>query len=182
MFPEQRQVTQLQEDIKAFSAAMVGMAKEMVKGDIEKGADEFGKALSSIVNSAHSAPIVFISGATGGNAWNINGLFEPTEEKSSDGRVVYKKRGNDNVIIEHYQGRVWHIKHTSKKGEGGYYAKVEGGCALEACVDRVWDENDMKMWTGAEAEAQASSLDARTHPRNCPSALLLSHAVPSDAL
>ncbi len=91
-----------------------------------------------------------------------------------DGRVLYKKRGNDSLILEHFQGNTggkWQIKSASSKGKGSYYAVVVGGCALEACVDREWDEKDMKMWTGAEAEAQASSLNARMHARNSPPAL-----------
>ena len=95
-----------------------------------------------------------------------------------DGRVLYKKRGDDrsdSEIIEHFemQGVVkWHIKPVSSKGKGSFHAVIDGGCALEACVDRVWkNQESMKMWTGAEAEAQASSLNARMHARNSPPAL-----------
>jgi hypothetical protein len=181
MFQEQRQLTKLRQEIQALSAAMVGMAKEMVKGDIEKGADEFGKALSSTGNSAHSAPIVFISGATGGNAWNVNGLFEPSEEKSSDGGVVYKKRGDASSIIEHINCK-WQIKHAKDKGKDNCWAQVGGYCELQACKWNVWrvaksgalhDQENVKMWTGAEAEAQASSLDARARQHTAPTPLPL---------
>ncbi len=122
-----------------------------------QAAEHYAAIARAVADDNGRASAVFFSGT---NSSVINGLYEPTEEKGSDGRVVYKKRGNDNVIIEHYQGRIWQIKRASNKGKGGYYAQVAGGCALEACVDRVWDEKDMKMSTGAEAEAQASSLNS----------------------
>ena len=133
---------------------------------------------------------VFFSGATGSSAADIYGLFDPTEEKSSDGRVVFKKRGNDSKIIEHFEGK-WQMKSATSKGKNSAFAQVVSGCALEACVAAVWNvldsgkwgnQTNVKMSTGAEAEAQASSLNARIHPRNSPPALLRSHAVPSDAL
>ena len=132
----------------------------------------FSKDLSSTGDSVHSAPIVFIRGATGLYSLYINGLFDPTEEKSSDGRVVYKKRGDADTIIEHFSGD-WQIKRAREKGLSVYCCTfVRGGCALEACADRVWrvveanavhDRENVKMSSGAEAEAQASSLDARAH-------------------
>jgi hypothetical protein len=128
---------------------------------------------------------VFFSGATGSSAADINGLFDPTEEKSSDGRVLYKKRGNGSRIIEHFEGK-WQMKSATSKGKNSCCASVGGGCALEACVAAVWNvldsgkwgnQTNVKMWTGAEAEAQASCLNARMHPRKSPPALLRSHAV-----
>ena len=133
----------------------------------------------AVADDNAKASAVFFSGTTCSFASYINGLFEPTEEKSSDGRVVYKKRENDNVIIEHYQGGqwgeggIWQIKHISNKGKNIVFAEVRGGCALEACVDRVWGEKDLKMSTGAEAEAQASSLDARARQHTAPTPLPL---------
>ena len=151
-------------------------------------------SLPSTSNSAHAAPIVFIRGATGSYAWKINGLFEPTEEKSSDGRVVYKKRGDADTIIEHFSGD-WQIKRAREKGLSVYCCTfVRGGCALEACADRVWrvveanavhDRENVKMSSGAEAEAQASSLDARARQHDPPPPLpprSAAHGVPSDAL
>ena len=109
-----------------------------------------------------------------------------------DGRVLYKKRTDDSRIIEHFEGK-WQMKSATSKGKNSAFAQVVSGCALEACVAAVWNVYDgdsgkwgnqanVKMSTGAEAEAQASSLNARMHARNSPPALLRSHAVPSDAL
>ena len=118
----------------------------------------------------HSAPIVFIRGATGLYSLYINGLFDPTEEKSSDGRVVYKKRDHANTIIEHFKCR-WQIKDASQKGSLIRFAEVGGCCELQACKWQLsWqvleyrdynDQETVKIFSGAEAEAQASSLDAR---------------------
>ena len=59
-------------------------------------------------DNARAVP-VFISGATGRNAANINGFFEPTEEKGLDGRVLYRKRGEAFMWMEHFEGQ-WHVK------------------------------------------------------------------------
>jgi hypothetical protein len=41
--------------------------------------------------------------ASGGGL--LNGWYEPTKELSASGRVIYIKRGNDNLFIEHFQGK-----------------------------------------------------------------------------
>ena len=87
-------------------------------------------------DNARAVP-VFISGATGRNAANINGFFEPTEEKGLDGRVLYRKRGDALMWMEHFEGR-WHVKQESNKGTNRCYAYVEGGCAPDACTSREW--------------------------------------------
>ena len=177
------------------AAAMAGMFKDVVKGDIEKGADKFGKALSSAGISAHLGPVaVFISGATGGNAAKVNGLFEPSEEKSSDGLVVYKKRNDASIVLEHCDCR-WQIKPALKKGKDVGFAQVGGYCELQATKWSIWQVADsgafqnqetVKMSTGAEAEAQASSVDARAYTSADllapPSARSAARGVPSYAL
>ena len=80
---------------------------------------------------------MFISGATGANASFINGFYEPTQEKGLDGRVLYTKRGNASMWIEHNIGQ-WQVKNVSFKGKDGCWAKVAGGCGLEACTSRAW--------------------------------------------
>ena len=124
---------------------------------------------------------MFISGATGDNAAFINGFFEPTQEKGLDGRVLYVKRGDASVCIEHHTGD-WEVKPVSVKGKGSAWAYVAGGCGLEACTSRVWTVFDGKAWNdvpsvklvaGAEAQRQVRGgcLHARQHappPRQQP--------------
>ena len=119
----------------------------------------------------------------------INGFYEATEEKGLDGRVVYMKRGDGSVCIEHFEGQ-WRVKKVSWMGTDKSYAYVFGFCALEACtsrefsVSRVWkvwdggkefpDQPSVKILTGAEAQLQVSGCCsvAREHspPKLNPSA------------
>ena len=116
---------------------------------------------------------MFISGATGVNAAFINGFFEPTQEKGLDGRLLYAKRGDASVCIEHFGGK-WEVKPVSGKGTSSGWAYVAGGCGLEACTSRVWKVSDGKAWNdapsvklvaGAEAQRQVRGgcLHARQH-------------------
>jgi len=119
------------------------------------------------------AVCVFICGATGPYSAMIDGFYEATEERGSDGRVLYKKRG-DGVWIEHFEGE-WQIKHVSEKGTKSNAAYVAGRCGLEACgVSKVWilldgkyykEQPSLKMLTGPEAERQVGgpSMRAREH-------------------
>jgi hypothetical protein len=75
------------------------------------------------------ASAVFISGATGPNASNINGFFEPTEEKGADGRILYTKRGDASKIIVHFCG-TWQILPKSYLCRPGTQAVA--GLILEA--------------------------------------------------
>ena len=81
-----------------------------------------------------------ISGATGPNAAAINGVYEPTQEKGLDGRVLYRKRGDSSVCMEHFGGR-WQVKPVLMKGGANCYAYVAGGCAAGACTSRMWKES-----------------------------------------
>ena len=87
-------------------------------------------------DNARAAPVV-ISGATGVNAALINGVLEPTQEKGLDGRVLYRKRGDPGMIMEHRKG-MWQVKPVSDKGTADCIAYVAGGCAAEACTSRMW--------------------------------------------
>jgi hypothetical protein len=96
---------------------------------------------------------------------NINGFFDPTGEKSLDGRVLYTKRFYSAVVIEHFAGK-WQVKGVSDKGKNMRVAEVPGCCPFEVCKSEVWqvgnggaleEQPSVKMVTGAEAEAQASS-------------------------
>ncbi len=119
------------------------------------------------------ADVIFISGACGPGYHAINGIFDPTGEKSLDGRVLYKHRSVSDIWIEHINGD-WSILHESWKGTERSYAFFHGGCALEACKEKImsvdtftgFEENvfeeqpNVKMATGAEAEAQASGASS----------------------
>ena len=133
----------------------------------EQGADVIAVARAVAEENARAAP-VYISGATGPKAEFINGYFLPTEEKGLDGRVMYSKRGDGSMCIEHLRGQ-WQIKPVSSKGTAACYASVAGGCPFENCTSRLWNvliENkstnqlNMKMSTGADAELQVSGAAA----------------------
>jgi hypothetical protein len=125
---------------------------------------------------------VFISGATGVRAFDINGFFEPTQEKGLDGRVLYAKRGDRRSFarcIGHYGG-YWQVKLLSDKGTNGWWAYVAGGCGLEACTSRVWTVNygsfmneawndapSVKLVAGAEAQRQVRGGCLRARLPNC---------------
>ena len=135
-------------------------------------------SIDSVAEDNARAGLVFISGATGPRAEVINGFYEATEEKGLDGRVVYMKRGDGSVCIEHF-GALWRVKFVSWKGTNISLADVIGLCAFEACASRVWrvwvggkvfqDQPSVKMLTGAEAELQVSGCCkvAREHNAAC---------------
>ena len=122
-------------------------------------------------DNARAAPVA-ISGATGPKAAAINGVLEPTQEKGLDGRVLYRKRGDPRIIMEHRGGH-WEVKNVSSKGENTCKAYVAGGCAAEACTSRMWkvtfdgatfeDAPSVKMVAGAEAQRQVERRCMRAH-------------------
>ena len=94
------------------------------------------EATAILNDNARAAPVA-ISGATGEYAAWINGVLEPTQEKGLDGRVLYRKRGDPSICMEHREGQ-WEVKPVSGKGLANFYAYVAGGCAAEACTSRMW--------------------------------------------
>jgi hypothetical protein len=134
------------------------------------------KAAIRKVNSG--ATDIFISGIKGRHSV-VNGLYSPTQEKAQDGRVVYRKNGNEALCIEHIEGR-WRVKNQSDRGSVACFAHVEGCCALEDCRSRTWkvsdgryfvDQRSVQMVTGEAAKSQASgrSVLAPEHTRASPS-------------
>jgi hypothetical protein len=116
-----------------------------------KHAPPNGKYVS--VHDAHAATIVQavpvlvdvlpaasvrISGAIGDFADSINGVFAPTQEKSQDGRIVYSKRGDTSICIEHFNGQ-WQLKRLLHRCFNACYAYAPGGCQLETCTSE-WKE------------------------------------------
>jgi hypothetical protein len=129
-----------------------------------QGAEHAAVVARAVADDNARAATVLVSGATGGWAWAINGLFAPTHEKGLDGRVMYGKCGDGSMCIEHYAVK-WQVKRVSHKGTDGCIAYVTGGCALEACTSRVWSvgigktlevQPSVKAVTGADAECATS--------------------------
>ena len=50
-----------------------------------------------------------------------------------------------SMCVEHLSG-FWLVKPLSFRSQDANYALVEGNCALEACVSRVWKQFDGKEW------------------------------------
>ena len=109
---------------------------------------------------------MFISGATGETASFINGFYEPTQEKGLDGRVLYAKRGDASMCIEHHTGD-WEVKAVSSKGKHGCRAYVAGGCGLEACTSRVWKVGDGKAFHDAPSVKLVAGAEAVRQVRGC---------------
>jgi hypothetical protein len=94
------------------------------------------------------ATTVFIRGAVGHPfvTSRINGCYSPTQEKSSDGRILYSKIGDDSICIEHRLGD-WEVKNVSGKGTALCFACFKGAdCALEACVAPNWRVSMNEQW------------------------------------
>ena len=129
------------------------------------------EAIAVAADNARAVP-VFISGATGIYAAKINGPFDPTQEKGLDGRVLYAKRGDKSMCMEHFGGK-WQVKPVSYKGTANCYAYVLGGCGAEACTSRQWmvsfdtktfaEAPLVKIVVGAEAQRQVGCCCLHAH-------------------
>jgi hypothetical protein len=148
---------------------------------VVKAAEQTAAAARAVAEDNNRAAPVLISGATGCYANSMNGLFAPTKERSSSGRVVYRKCCDAHMCIEHINGQ-WQIKPDQDLGRSALQGSVVGGCALEACIDRVWrvgdgnlkwqDQPTLKIAIGANVERQV--IDALlSHP---PSPLMLPYS------
>jgi hypothetical protein len=130
-----------------------------------------GGAAKSLAPQAPPSPAamsagdcLFISGATGALAGDINGGYDRTGEMCG-GYALYRKRCDPSIIMEH-RGGDWEVKPVSSKGTAHLCAYVAGGCAAEACTSRMWKVDDgvdgsphqdapsVKMVAGAEAQRQ----------------------------
>jgi hypothetical protein len=97
---------------------------------------------------------VFIDFPT--DCWTkLKGFYEPTERRGCDGRAIYQKRGNDQMILEHHTTRdlghddsEWRIydydnDHGYDSGWEEYErccAKIHShGCALDTCFEEIWE-------------------------------------------
>jgi hypothetical protein len=171
---------------KSITAALAGIfSLHLLHSRALFAADCFGflclqaAELAAAVAADNSrAEAIFISGATGKFSDFINGIFDPTGEKGLDGRILYKNRSGDGSSggkggfwIVHAAGR-WMFQNELGKGTDVSVAMFRGGCALEACKDKILsvydgeafeEQPDVKMATGAEAKAQASGASSIGH-------------------
>ena len=148
----------------------------MTRFAFAQGAEHAAAVARAVADDNARAAGLVISGATGTWAEGINGFFAATQEKGSDGRVVYGKCGDASMCIEHRAGQ-WEVKPVSDKGSDKCSAFVTGGCALEACTSRVWRVYDgnafgddvvqasVKIATGADAEREVSGCCMRPQQR-----------------
>ena len=156
--------------LKLFFQGKVLEDNETLNGTVNYSEDKF------MVVASIEGDVVFISGATGVYATEINGTFDCTSEMCDDVYPLYVKRGNASMYIQHHDGN-WKVRSVSNIGKSACYAFVTGGCALEACTSRVWTEydgtrsevaNGVKMVTGAEAKLQVGGArSAYTLPPLC---------------
>ena len=92
-----------------------------------------------------------IEGATGSNARNINGVFEPTTEMC-DGLTVFRKKGNSDVWLEFNRSVMdWFVRPTSSRGtsKGWAYVKVDSVCLPHESPAGRW-----QIWLGDKFELQ----------------------------
>jgi hypothetical protein len=118
--------------------------------------------VNKIADDNKRAKGVMVSGATGPNADLINGVYEPTQEKGLDGRVLYRKRGDPSMIMEHRDGN-WEVKPVSHKGADACTAYVAGGCAAEACTSRMW----MELVGATHQDAPSVKMVAESEVSSC---------------
>ena len=145
----------------------------MTRFAFAQGAEHAAVVARAVADDNARAAGLVISGATGLWAERINGFFAATQEKGSDGRVVYGKCGDASMCIEHREGR-WQVKDVSNKGRAVCDAYVAGYCALEACASRVWSvyngrtlevQASVKIATGPDVEREVSGCCMRPQQR-----------------
>ena len=82
--------------------------------------------------------IVQLRGATGVNAAEINGWYEPTAEFVNNASL-YRKLGDADKWIEYINGK-WAVKRTANRGNDTCYAYaiIKPAVALEECPIDSW--------------------------------------------
>jgi hypothetical protein len=126
----------------AKKAAADKAAEEKAAAAAKKAAADKAAEVANKADNAAAEP-VHIGGATGSNAANINGIYDPTSELCC-GRHVYKRRDAD-IWIELFEGK-WQVKPASGKGKDNGWAFFAAGRALEECGGSTWQIFDGKVW------------------------------------
>jgi len=115
---------------------------------------------------------VRISGATGTNAFVVNGVYEVTDEISG-GMPVYKKQEGEQWLEYHVSKSRWMAKDLKDKGQDKYVGYACVACALGVLPDKAsrgtWQVVDGVSWpsqaslvvtpvSAAEVAAEAAAL------------------------
>jgi len=92
-------------------------------------------ALKAAGDAAHEAATyaVRISGATGVNAWRVNGVYKVTNEDSGD-MPVYKKREADQWLEYHVSTNKWFSRSSANKGQASERCDAFVDCTSNNCV------------------------------------------------
>ena len=152
---------------KAKAAAKAAEAQAAAQAAAEVKAKD---AAAIVADNARAVPVL-ISGATGPCSLWINGLYAPTQEKGTDGRSLYRRRGRFNVEIEHALG-LWIFKPVRLCVDTYAQAYIIGGCALDTCCSRnlVVVDGTAPGAKMVKIEAEVSSCRMRIvrMPHACP--------------
>ncbi len=123
---------------------------KLISSNVQASAED---EVTSNENSKSGA--VSISGALGPSAAYLNGQYFPEPSTERVGRVVYCKRGDPSMCIEHRAG-LWQLKPTLHKGTDQLIAAVKGGCALDGCASRKW-----KLTADSQTQNYQANLSAK---------------------
>jgi len=97
-----------------------------------------GHRKSSFEAENKRAVSVVIYGASESPAASyVNGFFDPSTSKGMDGRLIYIKRGQTDVCLEHFNGQ-WQVKPVSEIGKDSFFATLQGNRALLDCSSNQW--------------------------------------------
>jgi hypothetical protein len=112
-------------------------------------AAELAREAARLANATHS---VRIAGVTGDRAAIVNGVYEPTPERSADGTVtVYRKVGDANRWLEYHAPREqWQVKHEKGTASSWAYCAVPAKCLPGECPAGKWQVPN----AGGQFEAQ----------------------------
>jgi len=122
------------------------------------GGDERGEEQAIVTSTrAHDAAATYavrISGATGDNAWRVNGVYEVTDEVSG-GMPVYKKQGGDMWLEYHVSNGRWMSRSTLYKGQANDACLAHVHCDVGVLPDKA-PRGAWHVWVNNAFEAQAS--------------------------
>ena len=107
--------------------------------------------MSSDASKPHA---VRISGATGDNAWRVNGVYEVTDEVSG-GMPVYKKQGAEMWLEYHVSLGQWLSRLTKDKGQANFYRYAYVACDVGVLPDNA-PRGAWYVWVNNAFKAQAS--------------------------